>query len=282
LVKSDLYHSDTQGHEMGESLTVIIPCKNEQANIRACIESAAAVADELIVADSGSTDRTLAIVNQFGSCRVIEREYITSGDFKNWAIPQASCPWVLVLDADERVTPKLADEIKATLKKPEFDGYRIYRDNHFMGHRARSCGWNNDWVLRLFRRDMGRYEGPSDHGRVKISSGNVSQLNSRLLHYTYWNYDQYFRKLDRYSTTAAREWFEDGKPSPSIWKMLFRAKWKFFRNFILQGGFREGRIGFQIAVTAAFYSFMKQARLWELHHARKPFEIDARQPSNEL
>jgi len=253
---------------MRERLTVIIPCKNEQANIRACIDSAAPIADELIVADSGSTDRTLEIVDQVGGCRVISREYITSGDFKNWAIPQATHSWVLIVDADERVTPELAQEINLTLQQPKFDGYRIYRDNHFMGHPTRTCGWNNDWVLRLFRRDQGRYEGPSDHGRVKIASGRVSQLKARLLHYTCWDYDQYLQKLNRYSTTAAAEWFSAGKSSPGIWKMLLRANWKFFRQFILQGGFREGRIGLQIAVTGAFYSFLKQARLWELHHAR--------------
>ena len=96
-------------------LTVIIPCKNERLNIRPCIESVRAIADEVLVADSGSTDGTLEIVRSMGGCRVIEREYVHSGDFKNWAIPQAAHPWVLILDADERVTPLLATEIKQVL-----------------------------------------------------------------------------------------------------------------------------------------------------------------------
>ena len=95
---------------MKQPLTVIVPCKNEQLNIRACIESFCPLADEILIADSGSTDATLEIVRQFENVRIIERDYRTSGDFKNWAIPQAANQWILIVDADERITPELADE----------------------------------------------------------------------------------------------------------------------------------------------------------------------------
>src|SRR5262249_55297623 len=153
------------------------------------IESARRVADEVLVADSGSTDGTLDIVRSMGGCRVIEREYINSGNFKNWAIPQAAHPWVLILDADERVTESLAAEINALLGgNPRRNGYHVYRANYFLGHRIRFGGWGRDKVLRLFRRDLGRYVGESDHAEVSIASGKAGHLKARLDHFTYWTY----------------------------------------------------------------------------------------------
>ena len=156
---------------MRQKLTVIVPCKNESKNIVACISSFKAIANEIIIADSGSTDNTLELAKLTCDCKIIEREYRTSGDFKNWAIPQATHPWVLIMDADERVTSEMANEIDRLLTEgPANDGYWIYRDNHFMGHRVHRGGWNHDCVLRFFRRDLGRYVGPSDHGEVHIST----------------------------------------------------------------------------------------------------------------
>src|SRR4051812_43651131 len=121
---------------MSNKLSVIIPSKNERENIRACIAGARQVADEVLVADSGSTDGTLEIARVLG-CRIIEREYGTSGDFKNWAIPQAAHEWVFILDADERITMELASEIRDTLVNPQRNGYWIYWLNQFMGHPIR-------------------------------------------------------------------------------------------------------------------------------------------------
>src|SRR5215211_1783023 len=128
---------------MSSKLSVIIPCKNEHDNIRACVASARQVADEVVVADSGSTDGTLELARALG-CRIIEREYGTSGDFKNWAIPQASHEWVVILDADERISVALAREIRCALKNAKHEGYWIYRRNHFMGHPIRFGLWKND------------------------------------------------------------------------------------------------------------------------------------------
>src|SRR3954469_21932669 len=133
---------------MSSKLTVIIPCKNERENIGACVVSARQIADEVLVADSGSTDGTLEIARDLG-CRIIEREYGTSGDFKNWAIPQATHEWVLILDADERITPELAAEIRGELVKPRHAGFWVYRRNHFMGHAVYHGPWRNDRCLRL-------------------------------------------------------------------------------------------------------------------------------------
>lgn len=248
-----------------QKITVLIPCKDERLNIRPCIESFQALADEILIADSGSTDGTLEIVHRLGGCRVIEREYRTSGDFKNWAIPQATHEWVLLVDADERVTPEMIQEIQEVLQAPDKDGYWIHRINHFMGHRIHYSGWQNDRVLRLFKRDLSRYEGPSDHGEVRVSTGQVGKLQSRFLHYTYWSYDQFFRKFDRYTTVQAQQWYEQGKPY-SYLKMLSNPILRFLRSYVLQRGFLDGAAGLQVSLLAGFYSFTKQARLWQLHH----------------
>ncbi len=261
---------------MKQPLTVIIPCKNERLNIGPCIESVLGIADEILVADSGSTDATMKIAQRYRSVRVIEREYITSGDFKNWAIPQAKNEWVLIVDADERVTPKLAEEIDLELSRgPGHDGYRIYRQNHFMGHAQYFGDARTDYVLRLFRRDRGRYIGPSDHGEVHISSGRIGKLNNHFLHYSVWDYDQLLFKYQRYTALQAQQWQEAGRDT-SYFKLLVRPAFRFFREYILQGGIFDGKVGLQQAWLAAFYSFMKQARLWELNHGQVQPDPEAR------
>lgn len=269
-------------------LTVIVPCKNEQLNIRACIESFVSIADEILIADSGSTDDTIAIAREFAKVRVVEREYITSGDFKNWAIPQAKHEWVLIVDADERIKPELANEIQMELSRgPAFDGYWIYRENHFMGQRLNYGDAKSDRVLRLFKRDRGRYAGPSDHGEVHISSGSVAKLKEKMTHFSVWEYDQLYEKIQRYSTLQAQQWSEKGRDT-SYFKLLVRPMWRFFREYILQRSILDGKAGIQTAWIAAFYSFNKQARLWTLNHghaqpdsdAQKYTAIEAEHPSD--
>lgn len=252
---------------MKNQLTVIVPCKDERLNIRHCIECFDSIADEILIADSGSTDGTLDIVRQFAKVRIINREYRYSGDFKNWAIPQAAHEWVLIVDADERLTPEIADEIRTLLSgDPDHDGYWIYRNNHFMGHRLRFGDARTDRVMRLFKRDLGRYEGPSDHGEVRIVTGRVGQLKHRFNHYSLWNYDEHFQKFNRYTAFQAKQWHDRGMET-SYFKLLVRPIFRFFREWILQGSILDGKVGLQTAWLAAMYSLMKQARLWELNHA---------------
>ncbi len=261
---------------MTPKLTALIPCKDERLNIRPCIESVRGIAEEVLVADSGSTDGTLEIVGRLGGCRVIQREYVDSGNFKNWAIPQAEHPWILLVDADERVPQALADEIGAILHGgPKLDGYWIYRANYFMGHRIRFSGWRSDRVLRLFRRDLGRYDDAGDHAEVVVPTGKVGRLKARLTHYTYRSYEQYFRKFNRYTRMQAERWHRQGRPV-SLPDLLLSGPLRFLRSYVLQLGFLDGLAGVQVCALAGFYSFMKRARLWELSHglARPDPEVE--------
>jgi glycosyltransferase involved in cell wall biosynthesis len=254
---------------MKQPLTIIVPCKNEELNIQACLDSVVRLADEILIADSGSTDRTLVLASQYPKVRIIQRHYGTSGDFKNWAIPQSRNEWILLLDADERATPALCDEIELTLSRgPEFEGYWIRRTNHFMGHRLRWGNARTDKVVRLFHRDRSSYIGPSDHAEIEVTSRRLGQLRNRLLHYSFWTYDQYFLKYHRYTSLQAEQW-RGSRRDASYFNLLIRPMWRFFREYILQGGILDGKKGLQLSWLAAFYSFTKQARLWECNHAQE-------------
>lgn len=253
---------------MSRRLTVLIPCKNEARNIRACIDSVRDVADELIVADSGSSDETVAIARSAGGCRVIERDWNTACDFKNWAIKQATHDWILVVDADERLTPGLANEIREVLVQPRHGGYQIYRANHFMGHHVRFGPWGADKALRLFDRRDANYVGDTDHAAVRVRRGRVGFLRNRLTHFTFWTYDQYLQKLHHYARLQAERWHASGK-RPSRMRLFLIAPARFFQTYVLRLGFLDGAVGFQVCMMIAFYSFQKQARLWELSHGRQ-------------
>lgn len=262
---------------MTKRLTVIIPCKNEREHIRACIASAQAVADEVLVADSGSTDGTLQIAHELG-CRIIEREYVTYGDFLNWAVPQATHSWVFVLDADERIPHELAEEIRDELAHPQHDGYWTGRLNYFLGHPIRRGPWKNDQCVRLFRRDLGRYDGAVNHAEASVRSGNVGELKHRLVHYTFISYAQFLPKVHRYADLQARDWYEQGR-QPSYWRLLLHNPLRFLHGYIWRLGFWDGLAGLQVCALEAYQSYLKQARLWELHHAYDWRELQREAPS---
>ncbi len=254
---------------MRAKLTVLIPCKNERMNIRPCIESVRGLADEILVADSGSTDETMDIVRRIGECRLIEREFVNYSDFKNWAIPQATHPWVLVLDADERITPELAAEIRQILSDPpvDLDGYWVYRRGFFMGHEIKHGDWSTDRVFRLFRRDNCRYRDCRVHEEIDVDPRRTSKLRQRMLHYTYWSYDQYFQKYQRYVKWGAQDMWDRGKRT-SWFDLLARPFLRFLQLYILRRGFLDGLPGLQVCLFQAFFVTLgKQARLWEMQHA---------------
>lgn len=267
---------------MSTRLTVLIPCKNERLNIRPCIESVRSLADEILVADSGSTDGTLDIVRDIGGCRVIEREYVHSADFKNWAIPQAAHDWVLVLDADERITPPLAEEIRRTLACPrtDVDGYSINRLNHYLGHRIKRCGWAEDRVIRLFRRDPTRYRQRWVHSEVTLDRRRVVALSEPMLHHTTWTTDQYFEKLNRYARWSALNSRDEGRRL-RVASLFLTAPFRFLQLYVLRLGFLDGVPGFQVCMFAAFYSFLKKAKQWEAEHGvPQPDPEAGRAPGN--
>ncbi len=247
-------------------ITALIPTYNEQANIAACLASVA-WADEILVIDSFSTDATPEMARAAGA-RLIQHEYENSAAQKNRAIPQATHPWVLIVDADERVTPALRDEILAILaadaraESGVLDGYRIWRDNHFLGRPVRFSGWQDDSVLRLFRRDGARYPDRHVHADLIVASGRVGRLRGRLLHYTFVSFTHYMEKFDRYTGWAASD--RAGRtPRVGMRHLALRPAFRFFKQYVLRLGFLDGRIGLTVCMLAAFSVFMKYAKLLE-------------------
>jgi glycosyltransferase involved in cell wall biosynthesis len=274
-----LFNHLVELNSMTNTLTVLIPCKNERRNIRPCVESVEDLAQEILVADSGSTDGTLDLVRSIKGCRVIEREYVNSANFKNWAIPQASGEWILLLDADERLTPSLVQEIRSVLNatSESIDGYSIARLNHYLGHRIKRCGWDTDRVIRLFRRNVSRYAERWVHAELTLDPTRVRTLREPMLHYTTWTTDQYVEKLNRYAYWSALNARGESKRSRALGfiSLMTVAPLRFIQLYFIRLGFLDGVPGFQVCMFAAFYSFLKKAKIWEQSYAMEQPDPEA-------
>ncbi len=253
---------------MREKLSALIPCKNEENNIRACLESVRRLADEIVVADSGSTDGTLDIVRRIGGCRVICREYCNPASFKNWAIPQCTHPWVLILDADERVTEQLAEEIRRALggPSPDVDAFTIPFLSYFLGHPVRHARYNRA-TARLIRREQCRYQDRRVHESIVVEPRRLGRLSAPLLHFGFHTYDQVQEKLGRYSTAGALELRDQGKHA-GFSSLLVRPVLRFLHMYLLRLGFLDGLPGLQVCMIMSFHNtFFKQGKLWALEYA---------------
>ncbi|MGD0265398.1 MAG: glycosyltransferase family 2 protein [Candidatus Methylomirabilota bacterium] len=245
---------------MRSPISVAIITLNEEGNIRACLESVK-WADEIVICDSGSTDRTLVIASEYGAC-TFQDAWRGFAAHKNLAVERCSHAWVLVLDTDERVTPTLHEEIEAVLVDPAArDGYLIPRRSYFLGQWIRRCGWYPDETIRLFRRGRGRFAERAVHEAV-VLDGPPGRLTAPLEHFTYDSISAFLRRMDRYSTLAAEELERAGR-SPHAWDLVGRPAWTFLRMFLLQGGWREGWRGLVLSGLYAGYAFSKYAKLWE-------------------
>ncbi|MCZ6777540.1 MAG: glycosyltransferase family 2 protein [Acidobacteriota bacterium] len=243
-----------------QKLTVIVPTFNEEANLDACLDSVR-WADEILVVDSFSTDRTLEIAQSYGA-RIIQRTYGYSASQKNWAIPQAKHSWILLVDSDERVPPTLAEAIQELLcGEPQANAYWIYRANHVLGRRVRRCGWGTDKVIRLFRRDHGRYEDTQVHAEIQIEPP-VGSLRGRLVHHSFRSFSQYAPKLWKYARWGAEDEWLSGKRASAL-DLLLRPAARFVKMYVLRGGFLEGTRGLVVSYLGLSAVFLKYARLWE-------------------
>lgn len=236
-------------------LAVIILTCNEQQNIAACLETVQ-FADEILVVDSGSTDDTIAIAEKCGA-RVITHPMESFAGQRNFAAEQTDAAWILYLDADERLTADLADEICAIVKKNELVVYDIRRVNHIFGQRMLRGDFAPDWSRRLFPRGKFNWIGIV-HEEAKVTVP-VKKLKNSFYHYTYQSWRQYFTKIDKYSTLMAKKMQEQGKRA-SLSDIIFRPPFAFFRAYILKAGFLDGKLGFIFSVFNAYYTFIKYCK----------------------
>jgi glycosyltransferase involved in cell wall biosynthesis len=238
-------------------LSVIIITKNEAANIRACIESVA-WADEIVVVDSGSSDGTPDICRELGA-KVYEHDWPGFGKQKNRALSYATHQWVFAIDADERLTPDLQEQIIKAMEADSVDGFFVPRLSQFCGRFIRHSGWYPDYVLRLFKRTKGRFSDDMVHERV-ILEGVAGRLSSPLLHYSYLNEEDVQRKTEQYAKAGAMQMFRNGKTA-LLADAPLRAAWAFIRTYLLRAGFLDGSAGFNIALMNAKTTYLKYQQL---------------------
>ena len=242
-------------------VTATIITLNESANIAAALESVR-WADEIIVVDAQSTDDTVDIARRHTD-RVIVRPWPGYVEQKNFAASQASHDWIFSLDADERVTPQLADEVRGILAAgTSCAGYRGPRVSHYLGRWIRSTDWYPDHQLRLYDRRRAAWAGRHVHESVRVD-GAVGRLRADLQHFPYRDVSHHLQTIDRYSTLAARQMFEDGRRIGGL-GILLHAYGAWFRNYIVRGGFRDGTVGFLVSGLNAFYVTLKYVKLWEM------------------
>ena len=253
-------------------VTAILITLNESANIAAALESVR-WADEIVVVDAESTDDTVSIARRHTD-RVIVRSWPGYIAQKNFAAAQASHDWIFSLDADERVTPELAAEIKALMAdEPSCAGYRGPRVSHYLGRWIRSTDWYPDNQLRLYDRRRAAWTGRYVHESVRVD-GAVGELHASLKHYPYRDVSHHLQTIDRYSTLAARQMFEDGRRTGAA-GILIHGGAAFLRNYVLRGGFRDGGVGLIVSLLNSYYVATKFVKLWEL--ARSEPRVDRRQ-----
>lgn len=244
------------------SVSVAIITRDEEERLPDCLKSAS-FADEIVVVDSGSQDKTVSIARAFG-CKVVSEKWRGYARQKQFAVDNCSNDWVLILDADERIPGETAEKIGVILDDPEqeFSAYSFLRKNYFHNRWIRHCGWWPDRVVRLVDRTQGRLSEQLVHERW-ISNGAVKELDVAIEHYSFRSYSDLIHKMETYSTLAAKEILEKGVRA-AWWSPITHGLWMFVRTYILELGLLEGFDGLIISVLNGGGSFLKYAKAREM------------------
>ena len=243
-------------------LSIIYTTFNERDIIERSLATVSGWSDDLTVVDSFSTDGTAELLDARPDVQLVQRAYRGPSDQKNWALSRAAHEWVLILDADELVTPELRAEIEALLARPTipYDVYWIGRNNHFLGRRIRHSGWSGDRVVRLVRRDLARYDKKQLHEEIELAGLRVGALKGRLEHYTFKSLDHFLDKSRRYARWSAQD-HAARTPHVGSFHLLIKPVWRFLKHYLVQGGFRDGLPGLVISMLLAYEVFLRYAYL---------------------
>ncbi|POA97981.1 glycosyltransferase family 2 protein [Chromobacterium sinusclupearum] len=250
---------------MRYAISVVLITKNAGQQLEQCLQSVG-FADEIVLVDSGSTDNTLAIAAAYRA-KVIHQEWLGFGPQKQFAVEQASHDWVLCLDADEYLSPELALSINKILDNPQAEAYRFARCNRFMGRFLKHGEGYPDWSLRLFDRRRARWSDDVVHEYV-ICEGPVEKLDGDLMHESGEDIARYLSKQNRYTTLQAEQLFARGKKAGAA-KLVFSPLLRFFKFYLVRRGFLDGLAGLVHISIGCFNSYIKYAKLIELHRLSK-------------
>ena len=241
-------------------ITVAIMTLNEERNIERCLASLNGIADEILVVDSYSTDRTEEICRQYGA-KFIRHPFEGYIEQRQFSIEQSGHDHVLVIDADEALSEELRAGIQKVKDNWTHDGYDFNRLNSFCGQWIRHCGWYPDRKMRLFDRRKATVKGSNPHDEIFLAKGaSQMHLKGDLLHYTYYSVDGHIQQVNRFTSIQAKNLFERGKKA-SWFSILFSPPYKFFRHYFIQLGFLDGYYGYLICRNMAYSTFLKHAKL---------------------
>jgi glycosyltransferase involved in cell wall biosynthesis len=246
-------------------LSVIVITRNEIANISKCLQSLA-FADEVLVLDNASTDGTAELAKKWGAQVVTSDDWPGFGPQKNRVLDLAKGDWVLSIDADERVTPELRDEILSIIATTSHLSFSIPRLSSYCGQYILHSGWNPDYVVRLFRRGEARFSDDLVHERL-LTQGPSARLKAHLMHLSFPDFESVLDKVNRYSTAGAVS-MSNKKKSSSLWGAFGRGVWAFFRTYVLRRGFLDGQLGLALALSNAEGTYYRYAKLWLMQRDR--------------
>jgi len=236
---------------------------NEEKKLETTLASVSGWVDEIVIVDSGSTDQTPAIAEKYKAKFFIEK-WKGFGKQKNSAIEKCSGDWLLLIDADEEITPKLRQEIVQTLKNPQFDVYEISRISWCFQQKTH----HRDSTIRLVKKGSGHFNFKNVHEDF-VTACKIGHLKNPLNHHTYWDLTEYLEKFNRYTSLAALDLHKKGK-TVSLFRLIWNPFLKFWKKYLFKGGIIDGVNGFILSALSAFYNFMKYAKLHELNRTKKP------------
>ncbi len=246
------------------TISAIIIVKNEQKNIRECLESVVWV-DEIIIIDSGSEDETLSICREYTERIFINTDWRGFGYQKSLALEKASQQWILSLDADERVIPELQAEIEQVIASDQDYAYAVPRQAYFIGKKMDHGGWWPDYVVRLFKKGSARFSDDIVHEHV-LADAPIKKLQNPLIHYSYVSLAQLLNKINQYSDSGAEKMLARGKKS-SLPLAILRGSWAFFKAYFLRLGLLDGQEGLITAIAKGEETYYKYLKLWYLNRS---------------
>ncbi len=255
-------------------VSVYVLTTNNRRTIERCLESLS-WAQEIVVVDSFSQDGTYDLCRPYAD-KLIQRAWTGHRDQYQYAADLTTQDWIMFVDADEEIPPELAEEIGKALREKgkDLDGYFAYRRTYYLGRWIRYGGWYPDGEIRLYRREKGKWEGGL-HAKLVVD-GKIGTLKHQYHHYTYGNISDQIQTIDKYSKIAAEDLFESGKKF-RLFNLLLNPPFRFFKEYLLKSGFRDGLPGLIIIVSTMYYVFIKYAKLWELTHSATTSQLTERE-----
>ncbi len=242
-------------------ISLFIIAKNEAPRIAACIASAKEVVNEIVVIDGNSTDGTAALCQELGA-QVYTREFDGFANQKNFALSKVTGQWALNLDADERLSPALKEEILRAVNNPQVSGYYLPFCNYFLGKKMRFSGLNKEKHLRLVCTQKARYVGGLVHEGLEVN-GPLATLKNPVNHFSYNTIEDYFTKFNKYTTLAAQQLHQNGRRFSWV-RVIFTLPFEFIKRYVLKLGFLDGTRGLFWASFSTYYVYVKYAKLWQL------------------